>query len=91
MDPLGLQKAIDDLSAKLNEQQDRIAQLETQIAKDVNAIADKVIAAVLPEVQGARASVDQMAVVISASVTEALNLAKRLNGATLSLGPEVQP
>ena len=89
MDPLNFQKSISDLSAVVNQQQDRLAALEGQVAKDVNAITDKVTAALLPELQGARASIDQMTVVINAAVTEALALARRIDGATFKLGPEV--
>lgn len=66
---------------------DRVAALEAQSAKDANAIADKLIAAILPEIQGAR-------VEFSAAVQEMLVTVKRLNGAvvttTVALGPEAQ-
>jgi Flp pilus assembly protein TadG len=91
MDLLGVQADLAKAQGALALMADRIAALETQTAKDVNAIADKVIAAVLPEVQGARASVDQLAVVVSASVQETLVLVRRIDGAgfTFKLGPEV--
>ena len=68
---------------------DRIAALEAQSAKDTNAIADKLIAAVLPVIQAAGASVDTMTLTVNASATEFLRLAKRIDGAKLVLGPDV--
>lgn len=90
MDLLGVQKDLDTMGAQLTSALARIADLEAQTAKDVDAIADKLIAALLPEAQAARASVDQLTVVCSASVTEVLALARRIDGAALSfkLAPE---
>ncbi len=93
MDLLGLQKTVSDLT-------DKVAELETQIVKDENAIVDKILAALMPEVQQMRAavtdgigkacaSVDQITLTVNASVTEALALARRIDGAKIILGPEV--
>lgn len=85
----GLAKAVEALPAEfqpvLTAMMDRIATLEAQGAKDIGAIADKVIAAILPEVQGMR-------VEFSAAVQETLVLIRRVNGltVTVALGPEVQ-
>lgn len=89
MDILGIQTDLAKAQASLDEALTRIATLEAQSAKDVGAITDKVIAALLPEVKAARASIDQLTLVASASVTEALALARRIDGAKFSLGPEV--
>lgn len=91
MDLLGVQADLAKAQTSLVAMADRVQALETQAARDVNAIADKVIAAVLPEVQGARASVDQLTLVASASVQETLVLVRRIDGAafTFRLGPGV--
>jgi hypothetical protein len=102
MDPLGLQADIAKTQAALNAALDRIAALEAQTAKDVSAIADKVLNGVLPEVQAMRVSlaagidkavdsVNQLSLVASASVTEALALARRIDGAKFILAPEPPP
>jgi hypothetical protein len=94
MDILGIQEKLEQMVALLNQQQDRIAQLEAQVSKDLNAVVDKVLAAMLPEVQAMRGSVDQAVLVVSASATEAMGLVTRtiarLDGAgiTLKLGPD---
>ena len=90
MDILGVQKDIAELKALANQQQDRITTLEGQLAKDVNQVVDKVLAAVLPEFEKARQSIDTMTVAIDVSITEALGVIRRLNGAKLkiTLGPE---
>ncbi|HXE05763.1 MAG TPA: hypothetical protein VN579_07245 [Bryobacteraceae bacterium] len=92
MDLLGVQADIAKTQAALNEAVNRISQLEVQSAKDVNAITDKLIAAVLPEVRAARGSIDQLTMTLSASVQEALVTIRRINGATIKfeLGPEAQ-
>ena len=92
MDPLGLQQSIAALA-------DKVAALEAQAAKDQNAIVDKVLVAILPEIRAMRAavtsgiekactSVDQITLTVNASVTEALALARRIDGASFRLGPE---
>jgi len=62
---------------------DRIAQLEAQTAKDVDAIADKVIAAMVPQAQALTQTVNAVA-------DQAMTLIRRLDGAqvTVKLGPE---
>lgn len=95
-DEVGL-KAAQQADATAKTLIDRIAALEAQSARDVNAIADKVIAAVLPEVQKTRGSIetclDNITLTVNASVTECLAMARRLDGAnmTFKLGPEVVP
>lgn len=90
MDILGLQNAVNKLQQTADEQQQKIATLESQVAKDVNQIADKVIAAVMPEVEKLRQSFDSLILVVDASVTEALGVVRRINGAsvTVKLGAE---
>ena len=99
MDLLGIQADLAKTEQALNAALDRIAALETQMAKDINSIADKVISALLPEVQASRAaliagiekitaSADTLTLTVNASVTEALALARRIDGATFKLGPE---
>lgn len=76
----------------LNALMDHIAQLEAQTAKDVDAIADKVIAGLTPSVNQAVAAVNTLTVTASAAVTEIVNTARRINGAkiTVDLGPDGQ-
>lgn len=97
MDLLGLQNSVTQMQKLLDDQQAKILQLESQTARDVNVIVDKVLAGVMPrvdaaaaEVQGVREAVELMTTTISAAVTEALGVVRRLNGAsvTMQLGPE---
>jgi hypothetical protein len=97
MDILGLQAAIAELQKATTAQSEKIAALEAQVAKDVNAIADKVIAALTPMMSQACASVDALTVTASSaideinnSVRDALEVVKRVDGATVivKLGPK---
>lgn len=68
----------------------RVAALEAQSAKDVNAIADKVIAALTPLVKEGVDAVNTLTITSSNAVDQALRLLRRVNGAaiTVTLGPE---
>lgn len=71
---------------------DRITQLETQTSKDVDAVADKIIAALTPIVKQAVDAVNTLTVTASSAVGEIVNTARRVNGAklTIELGPDGQ-
>ena len=62
---------------------DRIAALEAQTAKDTEAIADKVIAALVPQLQALTQTANAVA-------GEAMAIIRRIDGAavTVKLGPE---
>lgn len=87
MDPLGIQKAMAAVPAEVQPLiqylMDRTDQLEAQTAKDTRAIADKVIAALVPQVQA-------MTQTVNAVADQAMTLIRRLDGATVTvkLGPE---
>lgn len=87
MDPLGIQKAMAAAPAELQPLiqylMDRTDALEAQAAKDTEAIADKVIAAVVPLGQAMVQTVNNVA-------DEAMTLIRRFDGAsmTVKLGPE---
>jgi hypothetical protein len=91
MDILGIQKDLDTTRAALNQALDRIAQLETQTAKDVDAIASKVIGGLSPLVKEATDAINTVALTVNATATIAQNVIRRLDGATatLKLGPEI--
>lgn len=87
MDPIGLKAAVAALPAEiqpvLGALMDRIDALETQSAKDTQAIADKVLAALIPQLQAITQSVNAVA-------DQALGVVRRIDGFTITmkLGPE---
>lgn len=84
---------ISQMEAALSALMDKVAALEAQGARDTNAIADKLIAAIVPLVQSGvdkvTSTVDTLTVTVNSSIMEALRLAKRIDGAKIVLGPDV--
>lgn len=89
MDPLGLKSSTDELvkaaqALPIEVQSvvlpilDRIGQLEAQAAKDTNAIADKVIAAVVPQIQALTETANAVA-------DQAMSLLRRIDGASVTV------
>ncbi len=90
-DPIGLKALPAEVQPIFEQLMNRIDTLEAQGAKDVNAIADKIIAAVGPKVDAAVEAVNTLTLTANASVVEVTALARRIDGAsaTFKLGPEV--
>lgn len=65
--------------------------LETKAAVDVQAIAAQILTGLQPMVQQTTEAVNTMTLTVNAGVMELTGLARRLNGATVTvtLGPEV--
>lgn len=88
MDPLGIQAALKAAPAEvqplLQLLMDRLDAPEAQSAKDTKAIADELIAALVPQAQA-------MAQTVNAVADQAMTLLRRLDGAsaTIRLGPSV--
>jgi hypothetical protein len=88
MDPIGLKAAVAALPAEIQPilatLLDRIDALEAQTAKDTKAIADEVIAALVPQAQALTQTVNAVA-------NQAMTLIRRIDGAsmTVKLGPEI--
>ena len=88
MDPIGLKAAVAELPAEiqpvLSALMDRIDALEAKEAADLNALADKVIAALTPQLQAITQTVNAVA-------DQAMTVIRRVDGAqiTVKLGPEV--
>ena len=78
----GLAKAVGKLPAEfqpvLNSLMDRIAELERQSAKDMDALADKVIAALVPQAQAITQTVNAVA-------DQTLTLLRQVDGATITI------
>lgn len=60
---------------------DRLDALESKEAADLNALADKVIAAVVPQLQAVTQTFNAVA-------DQTLSLLRRVDGASIRLGPE---
>lgn len=93
MDPFNLQRTVDDLTAKLAAQEERVAalemQFEQQAAKDVSAIAKQVIDGLNPLVKEATDAINTVALTVNATATIIQIVVRRFDGATFKLGPEV--
>ena len=88
MDPLGLSKLPAEFQPVISGLMDRIDALEAQSAKDTQAVADKLIAALTPMVKEAVDSVNTLTVTVATSVDEALGLLRRGVVAKVEWGPE---
>ena len=66
------------------------AALESQTARDVNQITDKVLAELKPMVQSVVDAANALVVTVDGSVTETLALIRRIDGmkVTVTLAPE---
>lgn len=88
----GLSKAVEALPAELqpilNSAFDRIAVLEAKIAADENALADKIIAALVPQAQAMTQTVNAVGDEFTQLIRQALKLLGRVDGASIKLGPE---
>lgn len=91
MDPLGIQAALKAVPAEaqplIKMLMDRMDALEAQTAKDAQALAaqidaavEKVIAALVPQAQA-------MTQTVNAVADQAMTLLRRLDGASIHLGP----
>jgi allophanate hydrolase subunit 1 len=91
MDILGLEKLPAEAQPIIKQLLDRVDALEAQSAKDISAIADKVIAGLGPKVDEVVTAVNTITLTVNASVVEITALARRIDGAKLKfeLGPEI--
>ena len=82
MDPLGIQAALKAAPAELQplitEMLDRMDALEAKAAADENALADKLIAAVVPQIQAITQTINE-------AISEVLGLARQ--GVSIKMGP----
>ena len=78
------------LPADIKALMDRVDALEAQSAKDVQAIADKVLAELKPMIQSMVDAVNTLTVTGGAAVQETMTTVRRLDGMTVivKLGPE---
>lgn len=78
----GLSEAVKNLPVEarplIAEIMDRLGALEAQTAKDTEAIADKVIAALVPQVQAVTQTLNAVA-------DEVLTVVRRIDGATITV------
>lgn len=87
MDPIGLKAAVAALPGEvqpvLTALMDRIDALEAKEAADLDALADKVIAALTPQLQAITQTVNAVA-------DQAMTIIRRVDGATVTvkLGPQ---
>ena len=86
----GVTEAAATIPADIQLLMDRVATLESQSAKDVQAIADKVLAELKPMVQSVVDAANALVVTVDGSVTETLALIRRIDGmkVTVTLAPE---
>lgn len=82
MDPIGLKAAVAALPAELqpvlSALMGRIDALEAKEAADLDALADKVIAAVIPQLQA-------MTQTVNAVADQAMTLIRRVDGASMTV------
>ena len=84
----GVTEAAATIPADIKLLMDRVDVLEAQSAKDTQAVADKLIAALTPMVKEAVDSVNTLTVTVATSVDEALGLLRRGVVAKVEWGPE---
>jgi hypothetical protein len=68
---------------------DRMDALEAKSAADMASMADKVIAALVPQAQAMTQTVNAVADQATTALREFLALVKRIDGAKIVLGPEL--
>lgn len=67
---------------------DRCAALEAKIAADENALANKIIAALVPQAQAMTQTVNAVGDEFTQLIRQALKLIGRVDGLSIKLGPE---